>query len=110
MPAIALEAEVFRIWRLANPNMKVPALLAAGADYVAWQAARARMRWYTLDLHVERTSLRIVCRKLCGVRPRPAVSGRRPPASAMGGLRGKRLLTAGGPAHTRQDLERKLQH
>ena len=42
MPAIALEAEVFRIWRLANPNMKVPALLAAGADYVAWQAARAR--------------------------------------------------------------------
>lgn len=75
MPAIALEAEVYRIWRLANPTMKVPALLAAGADYVAWLAARARMRWYTLNLHVERKSLRIVCRKLCGVRFGPPRQG-----------------------------------
>jgi hypothetical protein len=76
MPAIALEAEVFRIWRLANPDKKVPALLAAGADYVAWQAARARMGRYSLNLHVDRTHLRIVCRKLCGVRfgpPRPGM-------------------------------------
>jgi hypothetical protein len=76
MPAVALEAEVYRIWRLANPNTKVPALLAAGADYVAWQGARARIGWYSLRLHVERKSLRIVCRKLCGVRfgpPRPGM-------------------------------------
>jgi hypothetical protein len=66
MPAIALEAEVFRIWRLANPNKKVPALLAAGADYVAWKAARARMSERSLRLCVDSRSLRIVCRKLCG--------------------------------------------
>ncbi|MEI7465072.1 MAG: hypothetical protein WCJ87_06985 [Burkholderiales bacterium] len=66
MPAIALEAEVFNIWRLANPSTKVPALLAAGADYVAWKAARARMQARSLRLCVDGRSLRIVCRKLCG--------------------------------------------
>jgi len=66
MPAIALEAEAFRIWRLANPDKKVPALLAAGADYVSWKAARARMSERSLRLCVDSRSLRIVCQKLCG--------------------------------------------
>lgn len=58
-----LTAELDGISFLAG---EVPALLAAGADYVAWKAARARMSERSLRLCVDSRSLRIVCRKLCG--------------------------------------------
>lgn len=92
MPTIALEAEVFRIWRLANPNKKVPALLAAGVDYVAWLAARARMGWYSLNLHVDRKNLRILCRKLCGMRFGPP----RPGMLTLTGMKNRLIVTYRG--------------
>ena len=64
----ALIAAIFCIWRDAHPDRPVPALLAAGADYEAWKAARARMARRRLWLYVDRRSLRIVCRKVCGIR------------------------------------------